>query len=138
MQRQIRKLVAFLVAFLGAYLCQILKEMNLISLGSFAFLVHVLIRELQDLDRMPIKKCSKRNFVFPATYKKSRLVHYQGDVLTRIDWALNFINSKPFQVFEKFQSRQLIWAFIHVSNFLGNVLYAILSIHTRCPYAILC
>ena len=41
---------------------QIFKEMNLISLGSFAFPVHVLIRKLQDLDRMPIKKCSTRNF----------------------------------------------------------------------------
>ena len=75
MYRDVQKLVAFLVVFLGAYLCQILKEMNLISLGSFAFLVHVLIRKLQDLDRMPIKKCSTRNFDFPATYKKSRLVH---------------------------------------------------------------
>ena len=40
---KIQKLVAFVDVFLGAYLCQILKEMNLISLGSFAFLVHVLI-----------------------------------------------------------------------------------------------
>ena len=64
-----------MVVFLGAYLCQILKEMNLISLVSFVFLVHVLIRKLQDLDRMPIKKCLTRNFDFPATYKKSCLVH---------------------------------------------------------------
>ena len=78
MYREIQKLVAFLVVFLGAYLCQILKEMNLISLGSFAFLVHVLIRKLQDLDRMPIKKCSTRNFDFPGTYKKSRLVNIRA------------------------------------------------------------
>ena len=57
MYREIQKIVAFLVVFLGAYLCQILKEMNLISLVSFAFLVLVLIQKLQDLDRMPIKKC---------------------------------------------------------------------------------
>ena len=75
MYREIQKLVAFLVVFLGAYLCQILKEMNLISLGSFAFLVNVLIRKLQDLDRMPIKKCSTRNFDFRATHKKSHLGH---------------------------------------------------------------
>ena len=47
-------LVAFLIVFLGAYLCQILKEMSIISLVSFEFLVHVLIQKLQDLDRMPI------------------------------------------------------------------------------------
>ena len=45
--REIQKLLAFLVefllVFLGAYLCRILKEMNLISLVSFAFLVHVMI-----------------------------------------------------------------------------------------------
>ena len=35
--REIQKLVAFLVVFLGAYLCQILKEMNMIGLVSFAF-----------------------------------------------------------------------------------------------------
>ena len=70
-----QKLFAFLVEFLGAYLCQILKERYLISLGSFSFLVHVLIRKLQDLDRMPIKNCSTRNLDFPATYKKSCLVH---------------------------------------------------------------
>ena len=69
-------MVAFLVVFLGAYLCQILKEMNMISLVSFAFLVHVLIRKLQDLDRMPIKKCSTKIFDFPATDKKSLLVHF--------------------------------------------------------------
>ena len=38
--REIQKLVTFLVVFLGAYLCQIL---NMISLVSFAFLVHVLM-----------------------------------------------------------------------------------------------
>ena len=70
MYREIQKLVAFLVVFLGAYLCQILKEMNMISLVSFAFLVHVLIQKLQDLDRMPIKKCSTNFFDFPATHKK--------------------------------------------------------------------
>ena len=36
-------LVPFLVVFLDAYLCQILKEMNMINLVSFAFLVHVLM-----------------------------------------------------------------------------------------------
>ena len=41
--REIQKLVAFLVVFLGAYLCQILKEIDMICLVSFAFLVHVLI-----------------------------------------------------------------------------------------------
>ena len=46
-----------LVAFLGAYLCQILKEMNVTILVIFAFLVHVLMQMLQDLDRMTIKKC---------------------------------------------------------------------------------
>ena len=68
-------MVAFMVAFLGAYLCQILKKINLIGLGSFAFMVHVLIGKLQDLDRMAIKKCSTRNYYFTATCKKSRLVH---------------------------------------------------------------
>ena len=53
-----------------------MKKMNLISLVSFAFLVHVLISKLQDLDRMPIKKCSKRNFDFLATTKKALLVHF--------------------------------------------------------------
>ena len=43
----------------------------MISLVSFAFLVHVLIQKLQDLDRMPIKKCSAKNFDFPAAHKKS-------------------------------------------------------------------
>ena len=65
-------MVAFLVVFLGAYLCLILMEINLISLVSFAFLVHVLVQKLQDLDRMPIKKCSTRNFDFPATYNLVR------------------------------------------------------------------
>ena len=64
--REIQKLVPFLVVFLGACLFQILKKMNMTSLVSFAFLVHVLIRKLQDLDRMPIKKCSTRNFDFPC------------------------------------------------------------------------
>ena len=41
--REIQKLVAFLDVFCGAYLCQILTEMNMIRLVSFAFLVHVLI-----------------------------------------------------------------------------------------------
>ena len=50
--QEIQKLVAFLVVFLGAYLCQILKEINLISLVSFAFLVHVMIQKLQDLDSL--------------------------------------------------------------------------------------
>ena len=77
-QKLVAFLVAFLVVFLGAYLCQILKEMNMIELNiiSFEFLVHVLTRKLQDLDRMPIKKCSTRNFDFPATLKKSPLVHF--------------------------------------------------------------
>ena len=43
---------------------------------SFAFLVHVLMWNLQDLDSMPIKKCSTRNFDFHATYKKSHLVNF--------------------------------------------------------------
>ena len=38
---EIQKLFAFLVVFLGAYLCQILKEMNMNSLVSFACLVHL-------------------------------------------------------------------------------------------------
>ena len=86
MYREIQKLVAFLVVFLGAYLCQILKEMNMISLVSFAFLVHVLIRKLQDLDRMPIKKCSTRNFDFSATHKVIS-GSFPNDVLTPVDWA---------------------------------------------------
>ena len=73
---EIQKLVAFLAVFLSAYLCQILKEMNMISLVSFAFLVHVLIQKLQDLDRMPIKKCLTRNFDFLATTKKALLLHF--------------------------------------------------------------
>ena len=48
--------------------------MNLISLGSFAFLVLVLMWKLQDLDRRAIKKCSTKIFDFPTAYKKSRLV----------------------------------------------------------------
>ena len=51
-QKLVAFLVAFLVVFLGAYLCQILKEINLISLVSFAFLVHVMIQKLQDLDSL--------------------------------------------------------------------------------------
>ena len=78
-------MVAFMVAFLGAYLCQILKEMSLISLGSFAFLVHVL---LQDLDLMANKKCSTRNFDFPTKYtQKVTSGSFPDDVLMRIDWA---------------------------------------------------
>ena len=54
MYREIQKLVAFLgsflVVFLSAYLCQILKEIDLIILVNFAFLVHVMIRKLQGLD----------------------------------------------------------------------------------------
>ena len=60
-------LVPFLVVFLDAYLCQILEEMHMISLVSFAFLGHVLIQKLQDLDRMPIKKCSTFFFIFCYT-----------------------------------------------------------------------
>ena len=56
MYQEIQKLVAFRVVYLGAYVRQILKETNMISLVSFAFLFHVLIQKLQDLDRMPIKK----------------------------------------------------------------------------------
>ena len=41
--RKIQKLAAFLIVFLGAHLCQILKEINMTSLVSFAFLVHVLM-----------------------------------------------------------------------------------------------
>ena len=91
--REIQKLVAFLVVFLGAYLCQILKQMNLISLGSFAFLVYVMIQKLQDLDRMPIKKCSTRNFYFSNTYKKSRLVmviSFGEDQKTSIGLLISF------------------------------------------------
>ena len=75
MYREIQTLFAFLVVFLDAFVCQILKDINLISLGIFAFLVHVLTRKLQDLDRIPSKKCSTRYFDFPAIYRKSRLVH---------------------------------------------------------------
>ena len=45
-------MVAFMVVFLGEYLCQILKEINLISLVSFAFLFGVMKLKLQDLDRL--------------------------------------------------------------------------------------
>ena len=71
--------------------------MNLISPGTFAFLVRVLIRMLQDLDRMSIKKCSTINYDFHATCKKSHLVHYLGDVLTHIDWALNKVDFKDIR-----------------------------------------
>jgi len=71
---EIQKLVAFLVVFLGAYQCQILMEMNMASLVSFAFLDHCLIQKLQDLER--IKKCSTKIFDFPDTHKKSLLVHF--------------------------------------------------------------
>ena len=84
--REIQKLVAFLVVLLGAYLCQIFKEINLISLGSFAFLVHVLIQKLQDLDRMPIKKCSTIFFYFPL-HTKSHFGSFPDDVWTCINWA---------------------------------------------------
>ena len=74
---------------------KILKEMNLISLGSFAFLVHVLIRKLQDLDRMPnqgptqgpSKNSQQEILIFPLHTKSHVWFIYQGDILTRIDWA---------------------------------------------------
>ena len=50
---------------------------------SFAFLFHVLIRKLQDLDRMPIKKYSTRNFDFPVTSGP-----FHDDIMTPIDWAI--------------------------------------------------
>ena len=56
-----------LVAFLGAYLCQILKEMNTISVVSFAFLVHVLIQKLQEC---PLRKAQQKIMIFPL-YTKS-------------------------------------------------------------------
>ena len=70
-----QNLVAFLVVFLGAYLCQILKEMNIVALVSFAFLVHVLIQKLQDLDDTHQERLNKK-IDFPATHKKSLLVHF--------------------------------------------------------------
>ena len=57
--REIQKLGSFLVVFLGSYLCQIMKGLNLISLVSLIFLVHVMIQKIQDLDRSGSRNWSR-------------------------------------------------------------------------------